>query len=105
MAVDRDLAERIVKLLNELTELDPHAMGRLVETRLECNKDLAHHHTVQVRFQDGSYKVGLLGILNGLVGVVEEGPKKGWGILYCNLEGLGTGEVKAINFWVGPDNG
>jgi len=66
-----------IEFLNELLRADPQAVSALIETRVPCNQELADHPTVQVRSYglNGGYQVGLLGILNGLFGVDEEG----WG--------------------------
>lgn len=76
------LARQIVELLNEAHQLDKTAVNRLCEHRVECNDALAAHSTIQVAKAHGSntcgaavlvekYKVGLLGILNGICGVDE----------------------------------
>ena len=66
--------------LNELLSIDPKAIQALVNQRVDCNKQLADHPTVQVSnyripvdFIEGQdsapgYKVGILGVLNGLFG-------------------------------------
>lgn len=63
-----------VNFLNTLLELDRTAVTQLVFQRVSCNRALADHETVQVS-QAGPefFKVGLLGILNGLFGVSEAG--------------------------------
>jgi hypothetical protein len=64
-----------VELLNGAFCDDPAAMGALIEARVPCNKELAHHPSIQVSAEeDGSNcRVGLLGILNGLFGVRDDG--------------------------------
>lgn len=57
-----------VSVLNEALELDERTMRTLVLNRVQCNDALAGHPTIQVLEKDGIYKVGLLGILNGLFG-------------------------------------
>ena len=63
------LAQQCADLLNEALTLDPTAVATLVGMRVPCNKELADHSTVQVR-QDGenTFSVGLLGLLNGIIG-------------------------------------
>ena len=74
--------DKALEILNSMVEADPDAAYALIETRVPCNQDLAEHPSIQVVAQeDGSYSVGLLGILNGLFGTIEEGPKKGWGAI------------------------
>lgn len=70
---DRGLAARIVSYLNELIELDRNAIAALIANRIPCNDLLASHPSVQVGAQYGGFHVGLLGILNGLCGVRDDG--------------------------------
>jgi len=64
----------IVAFLNSLAEIDPIAMRKLVESRVECNQAMVDHPTVQVaRSEDESFfEVGLIGILNGIVGIEDD---------------------------------
>ena len=87
-----------VNLLNEMVKLDPAAMKLMVEARVECNKTLADHPTVQVGSKapaihslcleseqalvyTAEYRVGFLGVLNGLFGTQEGGKYDGWGAI------------------------
>ena len=68
--------QQAVHRLNEILSLDPEALAALVGNRVPCNKALAEHPTVQVHLNpDGSFEVGLLGILNGIFGTRPDG----WG--------------------------
>jgi hypothetical protein len=65
---------RAIVILNELVELDRDAMTDLCQRRVKVNGNgLLEHPTVQCGKHDGEYQVGLLGILNGLFGVREDG--------------------------------
>lgn len=76
-----------ITYLNELVKLDPKAMNALVETRHPCNQALADHPTAQVATSNGGLaSVGLLGILNGLFGVDEDG----WGPITANFDNDGA---------------
>lgn len=78
------LAHDFVRVLNSAATLDKDAMHALAEHRVPCNSELAQHPTIQVRtkkvsnstgacsFVD-SHKVGMLGILNGILGMDEFG--------------------------------
>jgi len=55
-------------ILNEALALDGEAMTALVNLRVECNSALAGHRTIQAGAYDGVTKVGLLGIINGVIG-------------------------------------
>lgn len=74
------LAASVIELLYSALCLDPKAISQLLEHRVPCNKDLAYHATIQsvpeqVSNTSGAaqlvtvYKVGLLGLLNGIIGV------------------------------------
>jgi hypothetical protein len=84
--------EATLAFLNELTALDPKAMEALVGLRAPCNEALLNHPTVQVTdyHDDKIPRVGILGLLNGLFGTYEDGPKKGWGPIAAYWEKDGT---------------
>ena len=72
--------EKALAVLNEMVDADPVAARALVEARVPCNDELAHHATIQVQGDkqpDGSLRcsVGFLGALNGLFGTDDAG----WG--------------------------
>ena len=77
-------------MLNRALEKDPRAIMDLIEYRIPCEPVLAEDPTIQVTGEESSigtedgdvvyrndYKIGLLGLLNGLFGVDEEG----WGFI------------------------
>jgi len=70
---DIETAERLVKLLNEILEVDPVALACLINNRVPANMLLANHPTVQTFMDGNGFTVGLLGILNGLCGVTVDG--------------------------------
>jgi hypothetical protein len=80
----------VIDVLNNAVESDPDAMHALVETRVPCNKSLAEHPTIQVatiedtsiRMGDAEYRVGIVGLLNGLFGV----DSNMWGTISANFE-------------------
>lgn len=72
------LAGEIVDFLNGLVAIDRDAVRALMASRVPCNEKLADHPSVQVRAYDmedkpHDFEVGILGLLNGLVGVDTEG--------------------------------
>ena len=86
-----ELADLLIERLNEITKVDPEAMGRLIAARVPCNEELADHPTVQVRALKGEPPaVGVLGLLNGLVGIIEDGPRKSYGLITAIVEDDGT---------------
>jgi hypothetical protein len=73
----------IVNGLNEMLATDRDAIEALVEYRVGCNEAMSDHPTVQV----GDEGLGMLGVINGLVGAIPSGPRKGWGYItavYCD---------------------
>ncbi len=82
-----ELAHTAIAFLNGLLQTDPEAVRALVETRVPCNEAMAQHPSVQVSVDDGVEQrtVGLLGILNGLIGVDDDG----WGFLAAEFDDEG----------------
>lgn len=77
----------LIVFLNSLAEMDPVAMGKLVAARVPCSQELADHPTVQVGpDKTGGHVVGILGILNGYCGTIEDGKFKGWGAIAAIIE-------------------
>lgn len=92
-----------IALLNSMVKADPKATEALVEQRIPCNEALAEHPTIQVVGGEGPNppKVGLLGVINGMFGIDDQG----WGPIAAQFKGdsaenLGplTGFGKAENF-------
>ena len=65
--------DEAIEYLNELIETDRVSIAALIANRVPCNQQLADHPTVQVYAQHGGYLVGMLGILNGLFGIHDDG--------------------------------
>lgn len=70
---DRELAEEIVRRLNSLLDSHPEARGFLTayaQTKIPAPTRLAvEHPTIQAT--DGDFRVGFVGVLNGLIGCIE----------------------------------
>ena len=65
-----------VALLNSAFETDPEVMKTLSLTRYTCNEKLADHPTIQVLWEKDKMlnpEVGMIGILNGIFGIREDG--------------------------------
>jgi hypothetical protein len=87
--------DEVIGFLNHLLFFDRAAIEALVENRIPCNEALADHPSVQVcDLEQGSPKVGLLGILNGLCGTREDG----WGFIAAVYEEGPTGENQLVRF-------
>jgi hypothetical protein len=85
--------DEAVAVLNEAVKADPVAITKLCLRRVDCNTALNDHPTIQTGeksiktdgifadilalfgpgFELAKYEVGMLGIINGLFGVDEEG--------------------------------
>jgi hypothetical protein len=82
MSNESRLADTIIQRLNALLTNDKtrQDIRALIETRVPCSDDTADHPDIVVqKSPDGTYQFGFLGLLNGLVGAISEGPRKGWG--------------------------
>lgn len=76
---NEQLADLLIERLNELIK-DPDVrrdISTLFETRIKCSVATAGHPTIQA-VEEG---FGTLGLLNGLVGTIGEGKRKGWGFI------------------------
>lgn len=83
----RPEADDVVEFLNELLALDPVFVTQLVGFRTPCNEAIANHPSVQVGGANGDFRAGLLGVVNGFLGVIDDGPKAGWGPITAIYEG------------------
>lgn len=85
------LADLVIDRLNEIAKHDPEAIAKLIGQRVPCNDELADHPTVQVHQELGMTRVGMLGILNGIVGAIDkEGDLKGYGYIAAVYDDNGT---------------
>ena len=72
-------AEGVVEYLNDILETDADSLKKLIEFRVDCNDDLMAHENVLVLCDHDSKgnpvnpRVGLLGVLNGMLGLRESG--------------------------------
>lgn len=67
------MIDQAIKRLNEMLAADPDAITALVRHRVSCNRPLAEHPTCRVRRIDDAFDVGLLGVINGIFGLNDEG--------------------------------
>jgi len=66
----------VINYLNELADIDREAIRNLVNARVRCTETLSVHPTAQVGIvnaTEGTYEIGMLGLLNGVFGVDEQG--------------------------------
>jgi len=90
MDVKRSLALSIVCTLNEALKTDRDAIEALIEHRVPCNEKMMKHPTIQATIEG----LGMLGVINGIVGTIEEGPRKGWGLVTAVF----TNDGKLVRF-------
>lgn len=84
----RPEADDLIAFLNEILNTDPDFMQQLVDHRLPCNQLLADHPTLQVGAGMEHRRVaGVLGLLNGFIGTIDEGPRQGWGAIAAIYQG------------------
>lgn len=71
--INQQIIDIAIDILNEALEADREAICKLLDYKVECNDSLANHATIQVGMLNGKSQVGMLGIINGLFGVDEDG--------------------------------
>lgn len=63
------VSRAFASFFNQVHALDGHVLRQLLAVRVPCSTPLAEHRTVEVRHEpDGTFTVGMLGLLNGLLG-------------------------------------
>ncbi len=88
---EQDYLDDAIRRLNEALKVDPKGIQRLFNLKVKCNSSLADHPTFQIREDSDGYWVTPIGLVNGILGVREDG----WGhvaIVYdlkCPKHGLG----------------
>ncbi len=84
MIKEKITIDEMIEFLNGLLEDDPEFMNSLFAIRVNCNKKLANHPTVQVASLGGDFYIaGIIGIFNGLFGIND---KDGWGSIVINYD-------------------
>ena len=84
MIADSITPEDVVKVLNSAMKADRVTIQAMIFGRVTCNQAMADHPTIQVgQAGDGSFEVGILGIINGLFGVDE---RDGYGPIAAKLD-------------------
>lgn len=61
-----------VEVLNRIHQADPTVLPALIGHRVPCNEELADDPSVQVGVLESGYEVGILGVINGLIGANEQ---------------------------------
>ncbi len=68
-----DKIDQAIEVLNRVNEADPTVLPLLIDYRVPCNRAVADDPTVQVGVHDDVWSVGVLGIVNGIVGIDTNG--------------------------------
>lgn len=63
-----DPVSKAVDVLNDALSRDPDALTRLVNLRVPCRKQLGDHPMIRIALHDNEYRIGILGLLNGILG-------------------------------------
>jgi len=84
-SINAMLADILIERLNKLIE-DPAVridIGQLFEIRMPVSEATRKHPTLQT--VDKVF-LGTLGLINGLVGVIPDGPRKDWGYITAEYD-------------------
>lgn len=75
MIKDSVSVQDVCDLFNDIVGKDSQCANALVMSRVPCNEAIAEHPTIQVQADEGGAnpRVGLLGFLNGLFGMGDDG--------------------------------
>jgi hypothetical protein len=74
--------KQALKVLNRAVKADPIAMAQLADRRVWCNKELADDPTIQVQSDEHGFRVGIIGLVNGMFGT----DKEHWGTIAATFE-------------------
>ncbi len=77
----------VIAFLKSLLAMDPWFISNLVKARFPCNYAMSTHPAVQVGRDRGEYVSSFIGVLNGFLGIIEEGPRSGWGPIAVIFDG------------------
>lgn len=86
MIKDRITVKDVIDLLNAILAVDPQCTQGLIMSRMQCNDAILEHPTIQAVRRGSSKSVSTLGLLNGLFGVYDDGPKVGHGPIVADVE-------------------
>jgi hypothetical protein len=77
---DEEFAQELVQRLNGLCQDSKvkEVVQKLLSLKIDVDEEVLHHPTLQVGCSQG-FQLGFLGLLNGLMDTVKDGPKSGFG--------------------------
>lgn len=73
MKYNQESAQQAVDVLNQALAADPKAIQLLFDHRVSVSDAVAEHESIMVRTQHGKHSLGILGLLNGIMGLNEKG--------------------------------
>ena len=59
---------KALDVLNDALSRDAEAITRLINLRVPCRKTLGDHPTIRIALYGDEYRVGILGLINGVLG-------------------------------------
>lgn len=89
--------KEVVEFLNGLLKIDSEAINKLFTTRVDSKGFGDSTNPVQINKDS---KVGIMGILNGMFGMIDSGTKKGYGPIMYEEDDKG----KILNFGLTADH-
>lgn len=66
-------AIKAVQVLNEILRHEPDVIRELFALKFNVSKEVIDHPTIQFFETEGSYKLSVLGLINGLLGIRKDG--------------------------------
>jgi hypothetical protein len=73
MNFNQESAQQAVDVLNQALAADPKAIQLLFDYRVSVGDTVADHESIMVRTKQGKHTLGVLGLLNGILGLNEKG--------------------------------
>lgn len=98
---DQELADELIERMNRVireSEAARDAVSRLIQERIPAQPGLGPHPTIQVELRGEEVYVGFLGILNGTIGAIPEGDKRGWGYVCARFDSEPDGTLVLVDF-------
>jgi hypothetical protein len=80
----------VIAVLNRALVEDRAAISQMFTTYTQCNPTLVNDPTIQCSMLEQQARVRPLGIINGLFGIFDDGPKKGFGAIYMTVNEDGS---------------
>jgi hypothetical protein len=83
-----ELADFFIERLNHLVSMDSRALTDLATYRVPINNLVKAHPSIQLlRIKKGVYRLGTIGLINSIIGSIDDGPFKGQGYVSAVYDG------------------